>query len=75
MHKRALHLKLSQNMINIWKHTVRVCLAMEHKLTPEQFATFMNAQNGLMKFLAKEEIDVEAIIDSIKSTVISLNNT
>ena len=47
---------------------------MEAKLTDEQLNVFTSAQSALMKFLAKEEVDVQQHIDNIKSTVKSLQH-
>ena len=47
---------------------------MESKLEEDQFKILMNAQNDLMKFLAKEEVDVQSHIDNIKSLCAQLKN-
>jgi len=56
--------KMTQTVINL----------MESKLTDEQLNVFTSAQSALMKFLAKEEVDVQQHIDNIKSTIKSLQH-
>ena len=47
-------------------------LAMQDKLSKEQFELLMNAQYDLVKMIAKEEVDIEKHISNIKELVKSL---
>ena len=46
---------------------------MRTKLDETQFESLMNAQNDLIKFLAKEEVDVQSHIDNIKTLCASFS--
>ena len=47
---------------------------MESKLEEDHFKILMNAQNDLIKFLSKEEVDAQSHIDNIKSLCAQLKN-
>ena len=47
---------------------------MESKLEEDQFNILMNAQNDLIRFLAKEEVNVQSHIENIKSLCAQLKN-
>ena len=49
-------------------------LAMQDKLSKEQFELLMNAQYDLVKMIAKEEVDIEKHISNIKELVKSLQS-
>jgi len=56
------------------KMSESLILAMQDKLTKEQFETLIGAQYDLVKMIAKEEVDIEKHITSIKQLVQSLSS-
>ena len=47
---------------------------MQEKLSKEQFETLINAQYDLVKFISKEEVDIDKHIMNIKQLVQSLSS-
>jgi len=56
------------------KMTETIIRLMESKLEEDHFKILMNAQNDLIKFLSKEEVDVQSHIENIKSLCAQLKN-